>query len=153
MPRAPKPRAAKRAKPKAGKPDHWRVVAARHFPQHQDLISSDDEEYGLYNLFFQLLSGFTKAIAKNDTATATKILDFAGRCLRDELASDGEDISAAAGVSLFEHIFDDSPQRRWPRIFSAMSATLYSACRPYLQGWMEPRAFSKVDKDATIFYG
>ena len=133
--------------------EHWRAAARREFPAHEEFASSDDEEYGIYNLFFQLRGELTEAIAKNDVERASKIIDFAARCLRGALVSDGEDIGVAAGVSLFEHVFEDSPRKWWPVIFSAMPRSVYSGCRHYVEQWMDRAAFSKLDQDATRYYG
>ena len=97
--------------------EHWRAAALREFPEHEEFALSDDEEYGIYNLFFQLRDELTEAIAKSEVERAWRIIDFAARCLCGSLGSDGEDIGAAAGVSLFEHVFEDSPRKRWPVIF------------------------------------
>ena len=132
---------------------HWRSLALSRFPEHEEFISSDDEEYGIYNLFFQLRGQFADAISEGNSERAARILDFAGRCLQSQLTSDGEDISAAAGVSLFEHIFEDTPQKRWSAIFSCMPRMIYYRCRHYLEQWMEPEVFSKLDAEATKYYG
>jgi hypothetical protein len=144
------PKKKRQAKPLQ---EHWRAVAMREFPEHEEFASSDDEEYGIYHLFFQLREEFAEAIASGDTQTASRILGFAGRCLRAELASDGEDIGGAAGVALFEHIFEDTPKRRWPRVFSAMSRRVYFDCRPYVEQCLEANTFSKLDRNAKEFYG
>ena len=133
--------------------EHWQAAARREFPEHEEFASNEDEEYGIYHLFFQLRGELTEAIAKSDVERASRIIDFAARCLRGALVSDGEDISGAAGVSLFEHVFEDSPRKRWPVIFSAMPRSVYSGCRDYVEQWMDRAAFSKVDQDATQYYG
>ena len=116
-------------------------------------MSSDDEEYGIYNLFFQLRGEFAEAIARNDVQTAAKLLGFAGRCIRGELASDGEDIEVAAGVSFFEHLFDDTPQKRWAAVFSVMPRSVYYGSRCYFERWLDADTYSKVDGEAKRFYG
>jgi hypothetical protein len=128
-------------------------LALSLFPEHDESISNDDEEYGIYNLFFQLRGEFAEAISNGDHKTAAKILDFSGRCLLNELASDGEDISAAAGVSLFEHIFEDSPPKHWRAIFSSLPHRIYLACHPYPEQWMGSDAFSRVEAAAAKCYG
>jgi hypothetical protein len=132
---------------------HWRAVALREFPEHEEFVSSDDEEYGIYNLFFQLRGELAEAIARGDAPTASRILGFASRCLDGKLASDGEDIGAAAGVSLFEHVFEDTPRKRWPSVFSVMPRRVYFSCRHYVEQWLEAETFSKLDRDAKEFYG
>jgi hypothetical protein len=133
--------------------EHWRAVALREFPEHRELVLSDDEEYGIYNFLFRLRGEFTEAIASGDAPTASRILGFAGRCLGGELASDGEDIGAAAGVSLFEHVFEDMPRKRWSTVFSIMPHSVYLAGRHYAEQWLEAETFSELDRDAKDFYG
>jgi hypothetical protein len=144
---------AKKKRVKVQPLKHWRALAIRQFPEHEEFVSSKDEEYGIYNLFFQLRGQFTEAIARSDVETAMRILEFSSRCLRSKLASDGEDISVAAGVSLFEHIFADSPRERWPIIFSVMPRSVYRECRHYVEQWMGSESFTKLDQDASEFYG
>jgi len=131
---------------------HWRRVALEVFPEHKEIILSDDEEYAIYNLFFQIHGQFTDAIITGNTDTAAQILNFAGRCLQNELASDGEDISAAAGVSLFEHVFEDCPAKLWPAVFSCMPLKIYHASRHYVERWMGADAFSRVADTAEKYY-
>ena len=132
---------------------HWRTEASGKFPQHEEFTSSPDEEYAIYNLFFELRADFEHAIACGEISRATEITEFAGRCLRGELISDGEDISVAAGVSFFEHLFDDVPESRWDSVFSCTPGALYRDCRHYLEQWMEPDRFSKVEAYAHAKYG
>ena len=132
--------------------DQWRKVALKLFPQEREFILSDDEEYGVYNLFFQLRGQFADAIAGGNTETATRILDFAGYCLNNKLASDGEDISGAAGVSLFEHIFEDCPEKLWPIIFSCMPIEAYHASKHYVEQWMDTVPYTKVTEAAKNYY-
>ena len=145
--------AAKKKRATVQLQEHWRAVALREFPEHEEFISSDDEEYGIYNLFFQLRGEFTEAVASSDVETAARILKFAGSCLRGEFASDGEDIGVAAGVSLFEHVFEDTPQKRWRTVFSVMPRSTYYGCRHYVEQWLESDIFLKLDRDAKDFYG
>jgi hypothetical protein len=146
-------RAAKKKRAEMLLHEHWRAVAMREFPEHIEFVSCGDEEYGIYNLFFQLRGELSEAITKGDVETAERILTFAGRCLRGNLSSDGEDIGVAAGVSLFEHVFEDTPQKRWPTVFSAMPHSVYFDCLPYVKQWLDSNAFSKLDRDAEEFYG
>jgi hypothetical protein len=132
--------------------EHWRAVVMREFPEHEEFASSNDEEYAIYNIFFQLRVEFADAVSSGDVETAARILGFAGRCLCGELASDGEDISVAAGVSLFEHVFEDTPQERWPTVFSVMPRRVYFGCRHYVEQWIDADVFSKLDTDAKDFY-
>jgi hypothetical protein len=132
--------------------EHWRTAAIQAFPEHQEFALSDDEEFGIYNLFFQLREELSIAVARSDVDAVARILGFAGRCIRGELASDGEDIGAAAGVCLIEHIFEDTPRKRWNTIFSAMPHGVYLDCRHYVEQWMDPGAFSKVRAEAKKFY-
>ena len=131
---------------------HWRTEASRRFPQHEEFTSSADEEYAIYNLFFELRGEFEHAVTSSDTARAVKIMEFAGFCLRGEFISDGEDISVAAGVSFFEHLFDDIPEVQWDSVFSCMPQALYRDCRHYLEQWMEPGPFAKVEAYAHRKY-
>ena len=131
----------------------WRTLALKLFPEHKECISSKDEEFAIYNLFFQLRAQFAEAISSGDSELAAKIIGFTGRCLEGELASDGEDLALAAGVSFFEHIFEDTPRKRWPAIFSCMPRVVYHLGRHYPERWMGPAAFAKLDADATKFYG
>jgi hypothetical protein len=131
---------------------HWRADALRRFPDYEEFISATDEEYAIYNLFFQLLEEFEDAVTRRHTDRASKIIAFGASCLRGELASDGEDIAVAAGVSLFEHLFDDVAQTRWEAVFSCIPRDTYDACRQYLQHWMDPAEFAKVDAYARTKY-
>jgi hypothetical protein len=79
-------RAAKKKRATVQLQEHWRAVALREFPEHEEFVSSDDEEYGVYSLFFQLRGEFAEAIASGDAPTASRILGFASRCLGGELA-------------------------------------------------------------------
>lgn len=133
--------------------EHWREAALGKFPEHEEFISSDDEQYGIYNLFFQLRGEFTQSIVSRDVEAAGKILGFAGKCLQGELSSDGEDIGVAAGVSFFEHLFEDVPLKQWRVVFSVMPRSIYLSCRPYAEQWMGAEEFSKLDRNAKEFYG
>jgi len=127
-------------------------VASAIFREHHEFIPDEDEEYAVYNLFFQLGEQLQEAISRKDANRATAILDFAGRCLKGRLASDGEDISVAAGVSLFEHLFEDCPRADRPIMFSVLPHNTYIACRHWLHGWMSSTAFAEVDKDSNAYY-
>lgn len=127
-------------------------MAAEQFPQHREIVTADDEEYAIYNLFFELRDDLNDAVSHGDKAATSRILDFAGRCLRNELTSNGEDISVAAGVSLFEHIFEDCSPKDWRRIFSSMPRNTYEECRSYVEKWMDADAFSEVEREAKIHY-
>ena len=131
---------------------HWRRAALELFLEHSETISDKSEEYAIYNLFFELRAKLKEAIAKRDTKTAAEILDFAGRCLLNEFGSDGEDISVAAGVSLFEHIFEDCPSKLWAAVFSCMPLKTYHASRHYTEQWMGADAFQKVAEAAKQYY-
>src|SRR6185312_5977284 len=94
-------RVAKSKGPMLRQREHWRSVAKREFPEHEEFWSDKSEEYGIYNLFFQLRGELAQAVAQGDPNKPKKIIAFGNQCLRNELASDGEDIDGAAGVSLF----------------------------------------------------
>jgi hypothetical protein len=131
---------------------HWRVEARRRFPHYQDFIDSADEEYAVYNLFFELDDEFKRAITSGDVERASEMVDFAGRCLRSELVSDGEELDIAAGVSFFEHLFDDLPETRWDTVFSCMPREIYDLCRHYLEQWLGADQFAKVEVHAHSKY-
>jgi hypothetical protein len=131
---------------------HWRRVALELFPEHKEIILSDDEEYAIYNLFFQIRGQFTDATTTRNTDTAAQLLNFAGRCLQNEFASDGEDISVAAGVSVFEHVFEDCPASLWPVVFSCMPLKVYHASRHDVERWVGADAFSRVADAAKKYY-
>jgi hypothetical protein len=80
-------------------------------------------------------------------------LEFARQCLDGRLSSSGEDISVAAGVSLFEHVFEDSPHKTWGTIFSGMPHRVFLKCQMYPERWMGAEAFAKVNEAARRYYG
>lgn len=133
-------------------PLHWRAEARRRFPEHEQFIAAADDEYAIYNLFFELREDFKDAVARGETRIARKIIDFATSCLQGALVSNGEDIGTAAGVGFFEHLFDDVPATRWGTIFSCLPRETYQACRRYLERWMEPDDFAKVEARARATY-
>jgi len=100
-----------------------------YFPELSEIIENPNEDYAIFSLFFHLRSELTEAVSDGDRRAARRILKFAGRCLNGRLESKGENVAAAAGAALFEHLFDYCPQKDWPMLFALLPRTTYLGCR------------------------
>ena len=130
----------------------WRDAAwALRIPADDidEILSSDDEEYALYNFMLLCREAFSLGIERQDWCPPEQVLSFVAACLSDRFSSAGEDLSAAAGVGFAEHVFDGVPQDAYARIYAAIGDDLYRLCRPWLENWLEPAAFERVERAAN----
>jgi hypothetical protein len=78
----------------------WRRRALDLFPRHARSI--EDSATTVYQLFFDLLPDVRDALARQDAAEVDRIFEFAAWCF------DQKELSNAAAVAFYEHVFDGS---------------------------------------------
>lgn len=100
----------------------WRRKALASFPQ----LRSDlhDRKYSYYMLFFDLLPMVRDAHATEDRVTLTAIYEFAAWCLA--LGRRAPDLSNAAVVAFFEHLFDN--EEDWDRVLPWLNREVIDEC-------------------------
>ena len=113
-----------------------------------EILSSDDEEYALYNFVFLCKEAFASGIDQQDWSPPRSVLAFIASCLSDEYSSETEDVPVAAGVGFAEHLFDDVQPESYARIHCAVGSDFYQLCRPWLKNWLEPDRFELVERGA-----
>jgi hypothetical protein len=110
----------------------WRRKALEQFPSLRREIS--DPQTTIYGVFFEI-GGFyfSQALDEGDDATLRKVFAYAAWCL----AQPAQDVSNAAAVAFYEHIFDgrrwDERQRLWPFLQTAVVyevASVWEWCLP-----------------------
>lgn len=76
----------------------WRRRALDLFPRHARAI--EDPAATIYHLLIDLLPESREALARGDGAEVDRIYEFAAWCF------DQKELSNAAAVAFFEHVFD-----------------------------------------------
>src|SRR5438067_9325764 len=100
----------------------WRRKALALFPG--DRRDIEDPETSIYLLFMlHVLPAARKAHEDDDTDRLRQIYGFAEWCLRQK----AKDIWNAAGVSFYEHLFDQ-PKVVWPRVVPCLSQYVVDNC-------------------------
>ena len=97
----------------------WRRKALALFPSLKDELTGDS--YTTYSLFMDLRRMVREAHHDNDEEMLRNIYCFAQWCLRQK----SEDMWNAAGVSFYEHLFDDY-RSGWHLIVPWLSPTVIS---------------------------
>ena len=98
----------------------WRRKAIGLFP---DLRSElNDREYGIYQLFSDLRPMVREAHDSGQHEMLRRIYGFASWCL-DQNA---KDVWNAAGVSFYEHLFDD--RKYWEAVIPWLSPEVIKEC-------------------------
>jgi hypothetical protein len=100
----------------------WRRRALEQFPQFRAELQQPD--YSIYMLFFDLLPMVREAHDSGDNDSARRIYDFAEWCLNQATG----DLSNAAGVAFYEHLFDS--KRHWSEVVRWLSGQVVATCRP-----------------------
>jgi hypothetical protein len=101
----------------------WRRRALDLFPRHARAL--EDPTSTIYQVFFGLLPESREALARGDEAEVDRIYEFAAWCF------DQKELSNAAAVAFYEHVFDDGWDerhvvvRRIPRRIAADVMTLW----------------------------
>ncbi len=91
----------------------WRSKASDLFPSVRGELA--DEGFNTYDLFFELLSMSREAHRRRDDAALDAIYGFADWCMRQP----EPELWNAAGVSFFEHLFDD--RSLWPDVAARLT--------------------------------
>jgi hypothetical protein len=86
----------------------WRRKAAAAFPRHSRALG--DPEFSIHHLFFELLPDARAAHDAGDDEALSAIYGFAA------WAFEQRDLSNAAAVSFYEHLFDGTPVMHWKAV-------------------------------------
>ena len=100
----------------------WRRRALEYFPQLGAELQ--DSEYSIYMLFFDLLPMVRHAHDLGEAELARRIYEFAEWCLNQTTG----DLSNAAGVAFYEHLFDSNCHRA--ETIRRLSPDVIATCRP-----------------------
>ena len=116
----------------------WRQKAIESFPSlRQDL---NDPEFSIYMLFFELLPMSREAHCRGETKLLDTIYGFAEWCANQKAG----DLSNAAGVAFYEHLFD-RPEL-WEKVVDRLSPQLVRACWPLWERRLEPDRLKELRK-------
>jgi hypothetical protein len=91
-------------------------------------------------LFFDLLPFVRETHDSGDTELARRIYDFAEWCLNQTTG----DLSNAAGVAFYEHLFDS--KRHWVDAIRWLSPDVIAVCRPLWEARLSPEEMSDLRK-------
>jgi hypothetical protein len=100
----------------------WRRRALEYFPQLRAELQR--AEYTIYMLFFDLLPMVRADHESGDAELARRIYEFAEWCLNQTTG----DLSNAAGVAFYEHLFDSNCHRA--ATIRRLSPDVIATCRP-----------------------
>src|SRR5437764_3802833 len=100
----------------------WRRRALELFPQLRQPLQRRD--YSIYMLYFDLLPMVREAHDADDTALLRQIYGFAAWCLEQK----AKDLSNAAGVAFYEHLFDD--RRYGKQVIPWLAPGILDTCWP-----------------------
>jgi len=87
--------------------EDWRARALASFPELGDGLAGDDDIVSIYILLGELLELLEQAHRDGDDETLRRIYGYASWARQQS----DDDIQNAAGVSFYEHLFDE----RWMR--------------------------------------
>jgi hypothetical protein len=88
-------------------PGDWRARALAAFPEFREELEDEDEIFSIYILFTELAPLLTGAHREGDDDMLRRIYGYASWAREHP----DDDIQNAAGVSFYEHLFDE----RWMR--------------------------------------
>ena len=91
----------------AKRDDDWRARGMSLFPELRDELEDEDDVFSIYILLSELLSMLENAHREGDDASLGRIYGYASWAREQP----DDDIQNAAGVSFYEHLFD----QRWMR--------------------------------------
>jgi hypothetical protein len=106
--------------------DDWRARARASFPELRDELDDADEIFSIHILFSELMSLLSAAHRSGSDEALRRIYGYASWAR----TQDDDDIQNAAGVSFYEHLFDE----RWmrPLVIPWIDATIV---REYMGLW------------------
>jgi hypothetical protein len=99
----------------------WRRKALALFPVLRGDVQRPD--FTIYLLFFDLLPMSREAHQSGDGEMLRRIYGFAEWCFEQK----AKDMRNAAGVSFYEHVFDDD-RCRWPDVVQWLSPQVIGGC-------------------------
>jgi hypothetical protein len=115
----------------------WRRRAIEAFPELAAELNRPDAS--LYVLFAELLPRVRDAHLAGDKAALDAIYGFASWCFRQR----GGDVSNAAGVGFYEHLFDSHP-RIWPDVLRRLEPTTIRDVMPLWEAMLRPDTLERV---------
>ncbi len=115
----------------------WRRKILTLFPTLR--FDAQQPNYTIYTAFFDLLPMSRKAHKAGDDETLRRIYGFAEWCFEQP----AKDLWNAAGVSFYEHLFDEYPSL-WPEIVQWLSPRVVKEVWPLLEWRL------KVDELARV---
>ena len=115
----------------------WRRRAIEAFPELAPELNRPDAS--LYVLFAELLPRLREAHQSGDDAALDAIYGFAAWCFRQR----GGDVSNAAGVGFYEHLFDSHP-RIWADVLRRLDPATIRAVMPLWEALLRPDTLERV---------
>jgi len=118
----------------------WRRRALELFPDLKSELNSPD--YTVYSLYVDLLPAVIEAHRAGNDDRLSAIYGYAAWCAR----SSAKDLWNAAGVSFYEHLFDEKWRWMWEAVPSWLPADIRSDCMGLWEMQLSARDFATVTK-------